>query len=90
MLCHPIWSLIRSSAIHRKITVLSGGKIELIDAKLPTGQPVDVFVVVPAKDHNDESPSALDILDKAPGHRLFHNIEEVDDHIQHERDSWAP
>lgn len=47
------------------------------------------FVVVPAKDHNDESPSALDILDKAPGHRLFHNIEEVDDHIQHERDSWA-
>ena len=76
-----------SSAIHRKLKVLPGGKIELSSPQLSSGQSVDVFVVVSDSDRSDR-PSALDILGKAPGHRLFQSAEEVDTYLQDERDAW--
>jgi hypothetical protein len=77
-----------STAIHRKLTVLPGGKIELVETDLPEGLPVDVFVVVPLNDQIVVKPSVIDTLDRAPGHRLFHTVEDVDAHIHSERDSW--
>nr|VFJ65709.1 MAG: hypothetical protein BECKFW1821C_GA0114237_100830 [Candidatus Kentron sp. FW] len=34
------------------------------------------------------SSSALDVLARAPGKRLFQNAEAVDDHLRAERDAW--
>jgi len=36
------------SALHRKITVLPGGKIEVTDQALPAGELVDVIILLPA------------------------------------------
>nr|VFK19328.1 MAG: hypothetical protein BECKLFY1418C_GA0070996_105621 [Candidatus Kentron sp. LFY] len=33
-------------------------------------------------------PSALDVLARAPGNRLFQTAEAVDHHLRAERDSW--
>ncbi|MBT8420560.1 MAG: hypothetical protein KJO08_06825 [Gammaproteobacteria bacterium] len=33
-------------------------------------------------------PSALDVLARAPGKRLFRSAEEVDDYLRAERDAW--
>lgn len=76
-----------TSTIHHKLTVQPGGKIELIDPKLLSGQAVDVYIIV-----QDAPPkgaaSALEILAKAPGQRVFHTAEEVDQYIHSERDAW--
>ena len=70
---------------HRKVTVLPGGKVEVVNAELETGQTVDVVVL-----HEPRSArrSAVDILAEAPGHRLFKTGKEVDDYIRQERASW--
>ena len=75
------------TALHLKTIVHPGGKIELVDPQLPSGEPVEVFVLLP------ESPtgqrlSAIDILAKAPGHRLFQTAIEVDSYLRAERDIW--
>ncbi len=75
------------SALHRKATVLPGGKVEVTDPKLTPGEAVDVFVVLPDS-ASPVRPSALDILAKAPGQRLFKTAEEVDRHLRDERESW--
>ena len=75
------------SALHRKATVQPGGKIELTDTGLPSGEAVDVFVLRP--DTSGASrPSALEVLAEAPGQRLFKTVEEVDTYLRNERDSW--
>ena len=75
------------TALHVKTVVLPGNKIEVTAAQLREGDPVDVFVVLP------EAPliprrSALEIIESLKGHRLFQTPEEVDRHLQEERDSW--
>ena len=42
------------------------------------------------REHSSESPdrSVVDVLDEAPGHRLFKTGKEVDDYIKEERASW--
>lgn len=75
------------SALHLKTTVLPGGKIEVADESLPSGQEVDVIILLPALS-NIVRRSAVDILAEAPGHRLFKTAAEVDDYPRKERDSW--
>ena len=75
------------SAPHRKATVFPGGKIELTDLDLPSGEAVDVFVLLP-DNSSGSRPSAVDILAQSPGQRLFKTAEEVDSHLRDERDSW--
>jgi hypothetical protein len=74
-------------ALHRKITVLPGGKIEVTDQALPSGELVDVIILLPESSVTPRR-SALDILAEAPGQRLFKTAEEVDDYLQKERDAW--
>jgi hypothetical protein len=76
-----------SSAIHHKLTVLPGGKIELSDPQLKSGQSVDVFVVVP-EDKTNDALSALDVLASAPGRQVFQTAEEVDRYLRNEREAW--
>lgn len=54
--------------LHLKATVQPGGRIEVVNKVLPVGESVDVIVRYfprPAR------RLAVDILDEAPGHRLF-------------------
>ena len=74
-------------ALHRKITVLPGGKIEVIDQALTSGELVDVIILLPESSVTPRR-SALDILAEAPGQRLFKTAEEVDDYLQKEREAW--
>ena len=62
-------------ALHITTKVLPGGKIELVDQKLPVGESVDVVVL-----HSLASAqrSAVDILKEAPGQRLFEIAEQVE------------
>lgn len=72
-------------ALHIRTTVLPGGKIEITDGELPVGESVDVVV---SRSTASERRSIVDILEEAPGHRLFKTAKEVDDYIKEERASW--
>jgi hypothetical protein len=74
-------------ALHRKTTVLPGGKIELTDPELPCGEAVDVFVLLPEGSATTRQ-SAIEVLARSPGRRLFKNAEEVDTYLHEERDTW--
>ncbi|HEY0736759.1 MAG TPA: hypothetical protein VGD69_17705 [Herpetosiphonaceae bacterium] len=74
-------------ALRMTALVQPGGKIEVTDADLPVGQPVEVIVLL-------QSPSAiprrsiLEVLDDAPGHLGFQTVDEVDAYLRSERDTW--
>ena len=72
-------------ALHIKTTVMPGGKIEIVNRDLPVGESVHVVVR-----HASASvrKSAVDILDEAPGHRLFKTAEDVESFLKGERASW--
>jgi hypothetical protein len=67
--------------------VLPGGKIEVADQALPSGEVVDVIIFLPTPSAIIRR-SAVDILAEAPGQRLFKTAAEVDDYLRKERDSW--
>ncbi len=75
------------TALHLKTTVLPGGKIELSNPRLPYGELVDIFVILPELPATPVS-SALDILAQVPGQRLFKTAAEVDAYLQEERTAW--
>ncbi len=75
------------TALHLKATVLPGGKIEVTDSQLPCGESVDVFVLLPESPEK-ERPSVLEVLAKAPGHRLFKTADDVDTYLREERTAW--
>ena len=75
------------AALHLKAIVHPGGKIELVDPQLPSGEPVEIFVLLPEAPMG-QRPSAIDILAKAPGHRLFRDAVEVDSYLRAEREAW--
>ena len=56
------------NTLHITTKVLPGGKIEIVNEELRVGEAVDVVVR-----HSSASGrrSAVDILNEAPGHRLF-------------------
>ena len=75
------------STLHRKITVLPGGKIEVTDEALPSGELVDVIILLPSPSLTPRR-SALEILAEAPGHRLFKTAADVDDYLEKEHEAW--
>ncbi|MCE2457246.1 MAG: hypothetical protein J4G14_05465 [Dehalococcoidia bacterium] len=71
--------------LHLKATVLPGGKLEIVSPELEEGQTVDVVV---RRESNMRGRSALEILNSAPGRRLFKTAEEVREYLDEERASW--
>jgi hypothetical protein len=67
--------------------VQPGGKIEVIDAQLPDGAPVEVIVLLPSTPAVPRR-SILAVLADAPGHLAFQTAEEVDAYLKRERDAW--
>jgi hypothetical protein len=79
-----------NAAYHTTTTVLPGQKIEISTPELREGDDVEV-VVIPktvAAATEKAGPSIFDIIAGLKGHRLFQSPEEVDRHINEERDSW--
>jgi len=74
-------------ALHLKTTIMPGSKIEITDIKLPPGEFVDVFILLPSSSAVKRR-SAIDILAQAPGQRLFKTPAQVDAYLKEERDSW--
>ena len=71
--------------LHVTTTVLPGGRIEIVNEELREGDDVEVVVLhTPTKSKR----SALDIIQGAPGQRLFKSAEEVDAYLRNERSSW--
>jgi hypothetical protein len=75
------------AALHLKTTVLPGGKIEVMDTSLPSGEIVDVIVLLPASAAVARR-SAVDILAEAPGQRLFKTAADVAAYLREEHDAW--
>lgn len=75
------------SALRLTTWVQPGGKIEVADAQLRAGDPVDVIVLFPQSSDLTRR-SIVDILAEAPGHLAFQNAAEVDAYLREERDSW--
>ena len=72
-------------ALHRKTTVLPGGKVEIVSPELPEGQTVDVVVVY---ESNASDRSVMDILNSGPERRLFQTADEVRAYLAQEKASW--
>ena len=75
------------SAIHIKTRVLRGKKIQVSSGNLVEGQPVDVFVIMPVSTCAQHR-SVLQMLKSSPAPGVFTTPEEIDEHVQKERDSW--
>jgi len=70
-----------------KTRILAGGRIELQIPELPEGCEATIKITV------EESPSPpkrrfLDVIGDYKGGQLFRTVEEVDQYIREERDSW--
>ena len=72
-------------ALNITTTVLPGGRIEIVDQKLPVGESVNVVVL---HSLGSVQRSAVEILKEAPGKRLFETAEEVESYLKDERASW--
>lgn len=76
------------SAIKIKTKVLPGNKVEIELPPGSEGAEVEVFVVLPEKPVT-QSRSAIDIINEARNRQgSFKTVEEVDQYIRQERDSW--
>ena len=72
-------------ALHRKMTVLPGGKVEIVSPELPEGQTVDVVVV---HESNASDRSVMEILNSGPERRLFQTAEQVRAYLAQEKAAW--
>ena len=71
--------------LRTQTTVLPGHRIEIAAPEIPEGTRVEV-IIVPTKGPMDRS--ALDVIESLHGHRLFQTPEQVNRHLQEERDAW--
>ena len=75
------------AALRMTALVQPGGKIEVTDTQLPTGQAVEVIVLLPSIPAMPRR-SILEVLAEAPGHLAFQTANEVDAYLREERDAW--
>ncbi len=68
--------------------VLPGGKIEIVEPSLSTGESVEV-IVLRQRALPLERRSVVDILAEAAGHRQFKTEADVADYLRDEHDAWA-
>jgi hypothetical protein len=76
------------AALRVTTTVHEGGRIEVIDPQLPSGEAVDVIVLLPEASSIPRR-SILDVLAEAPGQTLFQTPADVEAYVQEERGAWG-
>ena len=72
-------------ALHQKVTVQPGGKVEVIRPELEAGQTVDVVVL---HESLARGRSIMEILNSGPDRRLFQTADEVRAYLAEEKASW--
>jgi hypothetical protein len=75
------------AALRITTTVHPGGRIEIEDPQLPSGEDVDVIVLFPGAPTAPRR-SIGEVLTEAPGQLLFRTPTDVDDYLREERDAW--
>jgi hypothetical protein len=75
------------STLRLSTTVLPGGRIEISDPQLPSGEAVDLIVLLPPA-KSGSARSIVDVLREAPGHLVFQSAEEVEHYLREGRDAW--
>ncbi len=70
--------------LHQRVTVMPGGKVQVVDPDLEVGEQVDV-VVSPVQSR--AARSAWRVISESSGHRLFTEAKQVDEYLAEER-SW--
>ena len=73
--------------LQEQVTVLPGGRVELVCPGLDAGQVVEVVVL---RDHRGPRRHISEIISGGPEQRLFKTAKEVDDYLAEERASWDP
>jgi len=73
-----------TNAIRQQVTVQPGGLIEVRSADLPVGARVEVIVLVESASRSKRSLRSMIGTAK----KSFANVEEVDNFIRQERNSW--
>ena len=72
-------------ALHQRVMVQPGGKVEVVSPDLEAGQTVDVVVL---HESTERGRSIMEILNGGPEHRLFQTAAEVDAYLSEEMASW--
>ncbi len=67
--------------LQQQVTVLPGGKVELVCPELDAGQVVNVVVL---RDHDALRRNITEIIGGGPEQRLFKTAKEVDDYLAEE------
>jgi hypothetical protein len=80
--------IVMQAALRVQTTILPGHRIEISAPELPEGDTVEVIVLLPARTLPPRR-SLLEWLDSLPpGPRSYSTWEEVEQHLQEERDAW--
>ena len=74
-----------AKVLQQRVTVLPGGRVEVVSPELREGQTVDVVV---SQSSSAVGRSAVDILAEAPGRHCFKTAEEVRAYLAEEKASW--
>lgn len=67
-------------------TVLPGGRIEIVDPRMPDGAPATVLVTLA---EGAPGRSFRENVAGYPGHRLSSSADDVEAYLREERDSWG-
>ncbi|MYB54361.1 MAG: hypothetical protein F4X77_19500 [Acidobacteriia bacterium] len=70
--------------LHQRVSVLPGGKVEVVDPDLEAGEQVDVMI---SPVRAGAARSAWQVISQASGHRLFTDAKQVENYLAEER-SW--
>ncbi len=71
--------------LHQEVTVMPGGKLEIVSPELEEGQTVDVVVLHEA---TLKGRPIMEILNSGPERRLFQTAEEAKAYLAAEKASW--
>lgn len=69
-----------------RMKVQPGGRIDIVDERLPVGDSVDVVV---RQSMGPERRSIVDILDEAPGRLVFDTAADVTAYLAEEKEAWG-
>lgn len=79
------------TALRMTTTVHADGKVEFIVPQAAQEETLEIIVLFPEHRLAAARPkrSAMDILNDAPGNRLFRTADDVDVYLEEERNAWG-
>ena len=79
------------AALRMTTTVHADGKVEFIVPQAAQEETLEIIVLFPEHRLAAARPkrSAMDILNDAPGNRLFRTADDVDAYLEEERNAWG-